>query len=314
MHHLLAGALGVASPGGRRARLVILTYHRVLPAPDPLLPDEPDRDQFQRQMMTLARLANVLPLPDAAQRLRDGTLPARAACITFDDGYRNNLDVAAPVLRNLGLPATIFVAQHAVERGIMWNDLLIEAVRVAPDGGASAVPEFVEPLADSSARCALISSLLRSQKYRSLPDRWQFAMETYQAIAGKEPPRLMMAQEDVATLPRLGFDVGGHTVNHPILTTLAPQKARDEIVRNADWLATLTGLRPRSFAYPNGRPGRDFNATHEQMARETGYEVAVSTEWGAARTGSNVYSLPRIGLSETSSVAIFSRLLKTCLR
>jgi peptidoglycan/xylan/chitin deacetylase (PgdA/CDA1 family) len=241
-------------------------------------------------------------------------LPARAACITFDDGYRNNLEVAAPILRSLGLPATVFVAQHPVERGIMWNDLLIEAARAAPAGGAAALPEFREPLADSTARRALIGRLLQSQKYRALPDRWQFAWDTYQAVAGTAPPRLMMTPEDVATLPRLGFDVGGHTVNHPILATLATHEARDEIVGNAQWLAALTGVGPRSFAYPNGRTGRDFNATHEQMAREAGYEVAVSTEWGAARTGSNVYSLPRIGLSESGTMAIFSRLLKTCLR
>ena len=81
------------SPAGPRARLLILTYHRVLARPDPLLKDEPDAKTFAAQMDVLSSYCNVLPLPEAVARLKSGSLPSRAACITFDDGYANNLEV-----------------------------------------------------------------------------------------------------------------------------------------------------------------------------------------------------------------------------
>jgi peptidoglycan/xylan/chitin deacetylase (PgdA/CDA1 family) len=88
---------------------MIFTYHRVLERPDPLLPDEPDAALFEQQASWLAQFCNVLSMTDAVRRLAAGTLPARAACITFDDGYANNHDVAMPILRRLGLPATVYV-------------------------------------------------------------------------------------------------------------------------------------------------------------------------------------------------------------
>ena len=75
------------SPAGRRARLLVLTYHRVPPVADPLLPDEPDAAGFATQMDIVGHYCNVLPLPEAVRRLQSGALPSRAACITFDDGY-----------------------------------------------------------------------------------------------------------------------------------------------------------------------------------------------------------------------------------
>ena len=56
-------------------------------------------------------------------------MPARTACITFDDGYADNLDVASPILRKLRFPATFFITADAVERGIKWNDLVKESMR-----------------------------------------------------------------------------------------------------------------------------------------------------------------------------------------
>ena len=72
---------------------------------------------------------NVLPLALAVERLRQGDLPARALAITFDDGYADNAEVAAPILERLGLPATFFVTTGFLQGGCMWNDRVIEALR-----------------------------------------------------------------------------------------------------------------------------------------------------------------------------------------
>src|SRR5262249_3137786 len=126
----LARAVGRAlSPAGRRGRLAVFSYHQVLERKDPLRPGEPDGAEFANDVATIARVFSVLPLRDAARRMRAGSLPANAACIPFDDGYANNSELAAPILEAAGVPATIFVAGGAVDTGVMWNDLIIEAVR-----------------------------------------------------------------------------------------------------------------------------------------------------------------------------------------
>ncbi|MEO6562308.1 MAG: polysaccharide deacetylase family protein, partial [Nitrosospira sp.] len=102
--------LSLLSPGGLHSRLSILIYHRVLPQQDPLFPDEGDAETFDQQMRQIAACFRVIPLRDAVQGLRQGKLPSRAACITFDDGYADNAEIALPILQKHGIPATFFVA------------------------------------------------------------------------------------------------------------------------------------------------------------------------------------------------------------
>ena len=114
----IRAAVSAAYPGGARARMAILIFHRVLPQPDPLLPDVPDVSRFRWQMQLLADYFRPLPLAEAAQRLAGGDLPPRSICVTFDDGYRDNLDCAAPVLEETGVPATVFVAPGFLGDGL----------------------------------------------------------------------------------------------------------------------------------------------------------------------------------------------------
>jgi peptidoglycan/xylan/chitin deacetylase (PgdA/CDA1 family) len=239
---------------------------------------------------------DVLPLPDAVRRLRAGTLPARAACITFDDGYANNQEVAAPILEQAGVPATFFITGGAVDTGIMWNDLVIEAVarrsgplRLDSLGGDELRGEVGE--ADGT----LVLRVLERLKFLPLAQRWHAAERIYRDNVAGDVPRLMMTRAMVADLARRGFDVGGHTLAHPILKVLGDDAARAEIEGCSRWLRDVTGEAPVSFAYPNGRPGRDFAPVHGQMAAAAGFELAVSTEWRVAQRATDAYSIPRIG-------------------
>ena len=99
----------------------------------------------------------------------------------------------------------------------------------------------------------------------------------------------------VADLARRGFDIGGHTLQHPILKELPAAEARSEIAGSHDWVREVTGQAPLSFAYPNGIPGRDFGPEHGEMTREAGFTSAVSTCWGVAAPRCDVYNIPRIG-------------------
>ncbi|MGH8264601.1 MAG: polysaccharide deacetylase family protein [Steroidobacterales bacterium] len=303
--------LGVLSPAGARARLAIFTYHRVLPDRDSLLPDEPDARFFAEQMQWLARYYQVLPLADAVGLMREARLPERAACITFDDGYANNLDIAQPLLKKLGLTATVFIATDAIERGIMWNDMVIEAVRRA---GASIAAVHLEPLGLAGplpANNATIDALLEQLKYRPLADRWDLAAELFRCVTGAEPPRLMLTPDSIRALADAGVAIGAHTVHHPILKTQSADEARSEIVASRRWLGAILQAPPVAFAYPNGRPGRDYDESHVEMVRAAGFTHAVSTSWGCATRASDVFQLPRVAFWDRSRMRYWLRSLKT---
>jgi len=293
---------------------MILTYHRVLENPDPLLPSEPDAERFAAQMALLAKHCSVLSLPDAVHRLCKGTLPPAAVSITFDDGYRNNLDVATPVLQRYNLPATVFVMQKAIETGVMWNDVVIEAVRRAPAMlDLSMVGLGKVGLPPVAARAPFILKILEAFKYRSIQERWSDACELYHRVTSEPLPRLMMSESELCRLSKAGIDVGGHTVNHPILAAMPEVEARREILAGAEWLARIIGRQPISFAYPNGRPGRDFNAIHMQFARDAGFQLAVSTEWKCATRGSDLFALPRVSFCDSPPSRFIWRITRTYL-
>jgi len=314
-HTVRRGLLSALCPSGRRGRLMILTYHQVPAEPDSLQPGSPHGDAFAAQMEWLTRYCTVLPLPEAAERLANGDLPARAAAVTFDDGYANNLEVAAPVLKNLDISATFFVTTGAIERGIMWNDLVIEGIRNAAQNlDLGDMGLGVHQLSDAESRRVAIRSVIAELKYRPLDRRIGIAEEIYARAGGPPMPRLMMTPEQVRQLAELGFDVGAHTVNHPILEQLSPEVAQAEIERSRDWVHEVLGRKPVSFAYPNGRPGTDFTAAHEGMVRAAGFSVAVSTRWACARRRDSAFALPRFTPWERQESGFVQRLMKTALR
>lgn len=293
----LTRALGaLLSPAGRRGRLAVFCYHQVLERKDLLRASEPTVQEFRKDLETIGRVFNVLPLPEAVERLQDGTLPSRAAAITFDDGYANNHELAAPLLERAGLPATFYIAGGAVDEGVMWNDLVIEAARIR---GSRWIADDLAELRDGGPppedAGRFLDWALPRLKYLPLKRRSRIAEAFFRKNTGEEPPRLMMDRGQVADLARRGFDIGGHTISHPILQELDDETARQEIGNCVGWVEAVTGRTPVSFAYPNGVPGRDFNPRHARMVQEAGFASAVTTSWALAGPGCDSYDVPRIG-------------------
>src|SRR5450830_356910 len=155
------------------ASLSILIYHRVLARPDPLFPGEVFARQFEQQLRLLKTFFRPLPLPLALQRLQDGSLPPRAACITFDDGYADNVQIALPLLQKHGLHATFFIASGYMDGGQMWNDKIIDTVRHAPGPSLDLRPWGLGclPVAKLVQRQAAIAYLLGRLKYLPFAQR-----------------------------------------------------------------------------------------------------------------------------------------------
>jgi peptidoglycan/xylan/chitin deacetylase (PgdA/CDA1 family) len=291
----MKGLLSLLSPAGASARLTVLIYHRVLDRPDPLFPEIPDRERFTREMQWVREWCNVLPLDEAVERLQKGSLPSRAASITFDDGYADNLTIAAPILQRLSLPATVFVTTGMLNGGCMWNDTVIEALRRTKKGRIEMADMGMASisLAGTATRRTQIDSILGGIKRLPAGQRQAIVGRLLQEAEVELPDDLMMTHEQARRLAAAGFDVGAHTVNHPILTRLDDATAAREIRQGKDDLEQIAGRRVTMFAYPNGVPGLDYDARHVQMAQEAGYRAAFSTAAGACHARHDRYQLPR---------------------
>ncbi|MBV8033991.1 polysaccharide deacetylase family protein [Roseateles sp.] len=315
--------LHLLSPAGIHARLNVLIFHRVLPQPDPLFPDEVDAARFDELLGWVKSWFNVLPLDEAARRLQDGSLPARAAALSFDDGYADNHDVALPLLQRHGLPCSFFVATGFLDGGRMWNDTLIEAVRrsalplldLRGLQGGSGEDLGRHPLGDTASRRAVLGQLIARVKY--LPPEPRLAcVDAIAARAEVIPPDdLMMSTEQVRRLRRAGMQIGAHTVSHPILASLDANQAADEMRRSRDALQALLGETVGLFAYPNGKPGTDYLPNvHPAIARELGFEAAVSTRWAAARRGEDIFQIPRFTPWDRGRLKFCLRLVNNLIR
>ena len=279
----------------KEKRVCVIAYHRILEHPDPLLASEPDIAAFTWQMESLAANFNVMPLHDALIAMRDGSLPPRAVCITFDDGYRSTHDIALPILKRLGLSATVFVTTGFLDAGSMWNDRIVDAVRTLPEGTVDLSPLGMgsRTLEDGGARTKLLREIDEKCKYMHNEGRLAI-ISVLEKIAGQVPRSSeMLTREMVANLALEGMEIGGHTVTHPILTKLADESAYHEIYENKRVLEEITGKTLRLFAYPNGKVGMDFDGRHVKMIADLGYRAAFTTALGAVSKSSDIYQLPR---------------------
>jgi peptidoglycan/xylan/chitin deacetylase (PgdA/CDA1 family) len=277
-------------------RVSILIFHRVLPQPDPIFPGEMDASRFDRLMGIVCRAFNVLTLGQALALRAEGSLPPRALVITFDDGYADNAEVALPILQRHGLRATFFVSTGFLDGGRMWNDTVIESIR------ASAMPTLdldgfnlgMQPVGTFAQKRAAIELLLPELKYLSLIER-EVALTALRQVVGNRslPHDLMMCSQQVRQLQRAGMEIGGHTVHHPILRVLPDAAARAEIAEGRERLQELIDAPVSVFAYPNGRPGKDYDGRHVAMVRSMGFAGAVSTLPAVALLTDDAFELPR---------------------
>ena len=290
-------------------RLSIVMFHRVLPEPDTLRPFENHAELFRQRVRWLATNFSVLTVRDAVRCLRDNTLPARALCITFDDGYADNADVALPILLDAGVAATFFSTTRYLDGGMMWNDRLIEAVRCWDAPHIDLSRWDLPPCSLEGDRFTALNRLLESVKYLDYETRDSLSSALLKD-SGSKVDRLMMPPARLQALCAAGMEVGAHTHSHPIMAKLNNDALREELTLNRQLLQEITGTEISSFAYPNGRADQDFTAAHAALLRETGFECALTTMPGCAGDLSMPYQIPRFSPWDVSRNKYLLRLAR----
>ena len=301
---------------GIEPRVAVLTFHRILPEVDPLDPGTLDQREFERQLRWLQSQLPVLPLAEACDRLFAGTLRRTVAAVSIDDGYMDNYEVARPILARLGIPATCFVATGFMNGTAMFNDRILGAVRASarPSIDLSDLGLGELPIATLADKRDALHRLVPHVKYAGLREREVLVARIEQACEAAMTEPAMMGPSELRAMLRDGWDLGGHTRNHPILRMLDDAEAAVEMRASFEDLQRVTGRAPRLFAFPNGRLNDDFDERHARMAREVGFAYAFTTMYGAARRGGDRWQVPRVSTWQQSRMRFHLRLLKEMIR
>jgi peptidoglycan/xylan/chitin deacetylase (PgdA/CDA1 family) len=312
----------------RRPQAVVLVYHRVGERSlDPwhLIIDP---EIFSGQMETLARDWSPLSLAELIEGFHRRRLPKRAVAVTFDDGYADNLEVAAPILLEHGIPATLFVSTELIDSGgpPWWDELaslLLEPELLPPtltlsssNGDRWPIP----PIAADEPRSA-VSTLpweaQRGTRLRAFYDIW-LALRAFDsptrdtaldeiaewADAPRPSGRVLLTWEQLREVAaRPGFGLGAHTLTHPTLPSCSSEDARAEIAGGADQLRARIGVEVEQFAYPFGA----WNKSVARLVAELGFRAAYTTDGNAISWSSSLHALPRMP-AEGQAPSEFARL------
>lgn len=235
----------------RPTRATILMYHAVARAEEEpwIAPgNRVSAETFERHCRYLARHRSVLSLDDFLDRLETGrSIPARAVVLTFDDGYLDTLEVAAPILARYGLPATLYLATGYVDRGKnQWEDELYAAYR-----HAARLPDDVFQSYRAEAAQLLRSDMeTRERELDSIRARLR---------PTQSPPRTTLTWDEVRELDRAfpQIALGVHTDEHVNLAALSTERARAHVMSSIDRFEQELGRRPAHFAFPYSRVNED---------------------------------------------------------
>jgi peptidoglycan/xylan/chitin deacetylase (PgdA/CDA1 family) len=306
---------------------VILTYHGVLTKSDDLYTTRNcvDVAMFDRQMDFMARHYKVVPLSTFVEWLSlDKKLPPYTAAITFDDGFRNNLTVALPILKKYRLSATIFLPTSFIgsdEMGL-WTERVdwlihrtrVASVRIAANGTEKSY------LLHTKAEREIASDQIRAYLKTLSPKERKCVVAQLARQIGTQPRGVQTGSEDspvdaqeryaflnweeVKAMTRARITFGSHTHTHPILTPLNEQEANFEVAESRRLIGEQLGTECRLFSYPNGTQV-DFGSREEKLLKGVGYQAAVTQIDGFNDASTNPMALRRINIVRSEDFSFF---------
>ena len=237
-------------------------------------------------------------------------MPARSVAITFDDGYADNYHVALPILKKFGLHATFFVASGYLDGGRMWNDTVIESVRLVKGDtlDLGLIDLGVVDVSTPSHRAAAAQSYIQEIKHKNPGERRRLTERLALEVPGKLPDNLMLTSTELRGLSSEGMEIGGHTISHPILSTLSAREATEEVLGGKKALESILDTEVSLFAYPNGRAGVDYQAKDVEIVRGAGFSNALTTHWGVSDRATDPFQLPRFSPWDETSLKFMARM------
>lgn len=286
--------------------MLVLTYHRIGNAES--TPYDPGvfsttQEGMARQLAVLKRTHALIGIDEAAAIVSSRKPPrGSVALITFDDGYRDNLTEAVPVLEAANAPAVFFLVTDFLDgTAIPWWDSIAYLVK------RSKKPTITLKLQDTVITVPVqpdvrraIAAVLRLFRLHSGGKHAEFIAQLENQCGCAAPlveRSLMMSWDEARTLRGRGVTAGGHTVSHPILSNVSLEQQEFEITESRRRLEANLGYPVTSFAYPVGYRGA-FSADTQSLVKKAGYQLAFSYYGGAVRLGKvDPFDVTRVGVA-----------------
>ena len=258
------------------------------------------RADFEQQMEFLARRFESVTVDDILCFLAgEKAFPRRGVAVTFDDGYADNVEVAAPILQRFGIRASFYLTVDSIgTRKVPWFCRLRHAFATTrkkewQDSEEGVVHRLETPEQQRAAfltvsrRCACRTADQQDETLCKLERELEV-----EALTARENP--MMSPEQARGLLREGHIVGSHTLSHPNVAQIANATARKEILTSRQRLEKELCAPVEHFAYPNPIIQPHWNEQTVALTKEAGYRTGVTSTTGAVCRGDNPLSLRRI--------------------
>jgi len=311
-----------------RPGLAVITYHGVLPPG--YKPIDPGFDgslitshTFRQQLRLLKRRYTVISPEEMLSCCRHETeLPPRAALLTCDDGFLNNLTEMVPVLQDEGLRCLFFVTGASVDeqRAMLWHEELLLLFLRAPAGSFKILSDTTEisgVLGEREQRNAQWWSAVKRLSQVDTENRDRFLRAAHSYFGLEESLEFFLAsypeaqrhfcllnRPELQQLAASGMTIGAHTLNHPILSQTPPELAWTEIVESRSRLESILGRPVWAFANPFGDAG-SVTPRDIAMAKQAGFEAAFLNIGGGLGVDLPFHAIPRVHVNAGMRLAEF---------
>jgi peptidoglycan/xylan/chitin deacetylase (PgdA/CDA1 family) len=286
--------------------IAILAYHSIQDRPEHYVNSigsgiTHEKSVFEGHMELIARKYNPVSLDEVLLFLHgEKKLPKKSVAVTFDDGYCDNSEIAEPILRRFGIPATFYLTANLIGTSeAPWFCRLRHAFAITKNS------EWLDPVRGrkwkiSNPEIRNAAELAAFEICSSMSgDVCKAAVQTIEKsldVASLSLEKVLMMNWDQARrLHDEGYIVGSHTLTHPNLAHVSEERiARSELIESKMRIEKEIGAPVKHFSYPHPALNPQWTRGTIQITREAGYQTAVTTTDGRVRVGDNSLLLPRL--------------------
>lgn len=303
-------------------KITILMYHGIVEeALEPFCWTQIPKGKFEYQLKYFKKNYSVLKLSEVIDRIQNGLkLPDYTGVITFDDGYKNNLTIAYPILKQLQVPGTIFLVTGGISNHVLcWPDILYLGIKNTSRESIDLRKYGLECYPLQTLREKEIAEKEIVEHLKSIPfsKKDELINEILKLLSvqinTKDTPFDLLMWEEIKIMSGEGLvEFGAHTVFHNILSQMDGREMEMEIIESCKAIEQHLGVSCQSFAYPNGRRV-DFNSESKEILKAKGVICSLSTIPGLNDVNEDLYELKRLSLGADISNTRFKCLVSGLL-